>query len=270
MKARVPLVVQGRARLELLAALLIALAFGVQSLYAAQRSPDIQSQQGPSGAPSGNGLQPGPPEAAGHPLVVVPGAQPSQTLSVPQAWHPTIVQPLPPALPALPAPVIPAIYLGCWKGRPNGYDSFIWLTKNWGMYQVGTPGEMVVCFRNNTAEVTHAEVYVPPEKRILDVTLQLGLGYSTFEAHSIHTDIYSVTPARMHLRFQLTLAVKEHFFFILPVHMGDERLVEEVIATPIGTREALVESREVIYYEGEPAWSATWHAYFTPSDEPPQ
>jgi len=157
---------------------------------------------------------------------------------------------------------VPASYLGCWKGQPDGYDTFTWLTQNPMIYSVGSPGNMVVCFQNNTAEVTHATVYISPAKRALDLVLQLGMSYTTFEAHSIHTDIYSVTPKQMHLRFQLIVAVNAHLFFLFPIHVLDEPVVEDVIATPVRPNMALVQGREVIYLNREPIWSATWHAYF--------
>jgi hypothetical protein len=250
-------------RLPLLVAVILVLCYGLESPVAAQGPPGIHSQHGAVSAPSGTGIQPGQPQAPGHPVLVVPGAQPSQSLSVPQVWHPTVAQPLPPAPPALVVPVVPASYLGCWKGQPGGYDSFTWLTSNPMLYNVGSPGEMVVCFRNNTAEVVHATVYISPAKRALDISLQLGLSYTTFDAHSIHTDIYSITPKQMHLRFQLSVEAKAHLLFLFPIHMLDEPVVEDVIATPLGPDAALVEAREVLYFQGEPAHSATWHAYFS-------
>lgn len=262
---------EGRPFLQLVLAFLLLFGLGFEPLDAEQKSPSIRSQQGTGGAPPGTGVQPGQPEVPGHPALVIPGAQPSQALSMPQVWHPTVEQPLPPAPPALPAPVITAGYLGCWKGSPSGYDSFTWLTHNSLLYNVGSPGEMVVCFRNNTAEVTHAKVYISPAKRALDIALQLGLSYTTFDAHSIHTDIFSITPTQIHLRFQLTVEAKAHVLFLFPVHTLDEPVTADVVATPVAPDTALVETREVLYIQGEVVHSATWHAYFNRIlDEPSQ
>lgn len=252
----------GRGVVQLLFALALIFGLGFEPLCAAPKSPNISSQQGTAGTPSAAGIQPALPEVPGHPVRELPGAQPSQSLSLPQVWHPTVAQPLPPAPPPLAAPIIPAGQIGCWKGRPDGYDSFTWLTENPFLYNIGSPGEMVVCFRNDTAEVPHAKVYISPAKRALDIVMQLGLSYTTFDAHSIHTDIYSITPTKIHLRFQLTLAGSAHFLFLIPVHVLDEPVIEDVIATPVAPDTALVEAREVLYLQGEPMHSATWHAYF--------
>jgi hypothetical protein len=251
-----------RCVLQFLLAQALVFGLGFKPVCAAPESPGIRAQQGKAGAPSEGGTQPVLPVVPGHPMREIPGAQPSQSLSLPQVWHPTVAQPLPPAPPVLVAPVIPAGRIGCWKGRPDGYDSYTWLTRNPLIYRIGSPGEMVVCFRNNTAEVTHAKVYISPAKRALDIVLQLGLSYTTFDAHSIHTDIYSITPTKIHLRFQLTLKGDAHLLFLFPVHVLDEPVVEDVIATPIAPDTALVEAREVLYLQGEPVHSATWHAYF--------
>ena len=66
----------------------------------------------------------------------------------------------------------------------------------------------------------------------------------------------------MHLRFQLTVAVNEHLLYLFPLHVLDEPVVEDVIATPVGPDMALVRSIEVMYMAHEPVWTETWHAYF--------
>lgn len=259
---------KGGPLLELLLAMLLTMVFGLDPLCAAQGSPTIHSQQGRTIARPGSGAQSEQREAPGHPVLELPGAtRQGKSLSLPQVWHPSVERPLPPAPPTLAAPVIPVNRLGCWKGRPNGFDSFTWLTNNPLLYSVGSPGEMVVCFRGNTAYVPHAEVYISPAKRALDIALQLGLSYTTFDAHSIHTDIYSITPTQIHLRFQLTLEAKAHLLFLIPIHVLDEPVTEDVVATSVAPDTALVQAREVLYVESKPVHSATWHAYFRRIDD---
>jgi hypothetical protein len=48
----------------------------------------------------------------------------------------------------------------------------------------------------------------------------------------------------------------------LPIHVLDEPVVEDVIATPVRPNMALVQGREVLYMNREPVSSASWHAYF--------
>ncbi len=257
--------------LQLLRAFLLVFGLSLEPLGAEESAPGIRSQQSTGAAPPGAGIQSGQPGVTGHPALVIPGAQPSQALSMPQVWRPTVEQPLPPAPPALTAPVVPASFVGCWKGSPDGYDSYTWLSHSPNFYRVGSPGETVFCYRNNTIEIPHAKVYISPARRGLDIALNLGLSYTTFDAHSIHTDIYSITPTRIYARTQLTLAAEGHVFFLFPVHVADEPVIEDAVGTLVAPDTILVESREVLYIESEPVHSATWHANFKRiTDEPSQ
>jgi len=122
-------------------------------------------------------------------------------------------------------PVIPAGFIGCWKGNPGHYDEFTWLT---GLhYNLGAPGEIVFCYRNNTVEVPKAEVYISPAKRMLNVAMNAGINWNSATAHSVSSEVYSLAPTQIHGRSRLTVVLTAHFFLILPIDIAEEPVVED-------------------------------------------
>jgi hypothetical protein len=220
----------------------------------------LQSQQGYRAEPSTTGIHSGQSPAVANPSLVIPGAQPSPAIDLPQVWRPTAALPLPPVPPVMPNPIIPANFVGCWKGNPGRYEEFTWLAG--GYYNIGVPGEIVFCYRNNTIEVPQAKVYISPAKRALDLAMNIGLNYNTATAHSVSTEIYSITPAKIHAHTRLTVVLTAHLFLILPIDVADEPVVEDSTGTLVAPDRVLIESREVLYSQGQPIRSATWHAYF--------
>jgi len=243
--------------------LLLALIFGPSRAKAGDESPNMQSQHGAQLAPSANGIQSGQTQAPRGSSLVIPGAQPSPMLSVLAVWYPTDQHPLPPAPPPLAEPVIPASFVGCWKGNPGRWDERTRLPTAYPFtYNIGAPGEIVFCYRNHTIEVPRADVYISPAKRALDLALNLGLNYNTASAHSTNALIFSISPRMIHSSTRLTVVIKAHLFLLLPFDDASETIIDDENATLVAPDLTMVEGRQVLMREGVPQYSATWHSYF--------
>jgi hypothetical protein len=246
-------------RAMLYAFVLTATTAGAQSI-----APDVQSQQAYP-TPASSVLTPTqqPPTTNDH-AVVIPGAQASPAMDLPQVWHATIEEPLPPAPPVMPDPVIPASFFGCWKGNPGGWDERTRLpSANPLGYNIGAPGEIIFCYRDNTLEIPLAKVYISPAKRVLDLALNLGLNYNTASAHSISADLYSISPTTIHSRTRLTVVIRGHILLLFPVDYLSEPIIDDETATLVAPDAVRVEGRQVLFLQGAPQYSATWHANFS-------
>jgi hypothetical protein len=247
-------------RIAALVAASLILQWGLQIGRAAAQEGRVESQQEmPTPRPPLAGQQGVPATSA----LTIPGGQAKPELEVPQVWHPTATQPLPPAPPAIPAPVIPASFVGCWEGNAGAWDEFTWLpTRHPLSYNIGAPGKIRFCYKNSTIEVPRADVYISPAKHALDVALNLGLNYNTASAHSISTDIYTITPTMIHSRTQLTVVIRAHLLLLIPFDALSEPVIDDETARLVAPNVTEVIGRQVLMLDGAPQFSATWHASF--------
>jgi len=74
-----------------------------------------------------------------------------RTLDLPKLTGPD----LPPAPPVLEKPRIPSPFLGCWSGKPIGFDSVI---SSPGSFTLGSPGKIVFCYRQDHIDVRDANI----------------------------------------------------------------------------------------------------------------
>ena len=240
----------------------MVLLSGLQPRICAAQEASIQSQQRvvvprPEGRFSGQG------EPPARSTLSIPGGQPNPALELPQVWHPTAAQPLPPPPPVIAEPVMPANFIGCWEGSAGAWDEFTRLpTANPMGYNIGVPGKIRFCYRNNAIEVPEAEVYISPAKRVLDLALNLGLNYNTATAHGINTDIFSISPTMIHARTNLTVVIRAHLLLIVPVDALSEPVIDDETVTLETQNVTKVSARQVLMIDGKPQYSATWHAYF--------
>ena len=247
-------------RIAALVAASLILQCGLQICRAAAQEGRVESQQEMATPQPPLAGQQGTPAA---PTLTIPGGQANPELDVPQVWHPTAAEPLPPAPPAIPAPVIPAGFVGCWEGNAGAWDEFTWLPTRLPLtYNIGAPGKIRFCYKNNTIEVPRADVYISPAKHALDLALNLGLNYNTASAHSISTDIYSITPTMVHSRTQLTVVIRAHLLLLIPLDMLSEPVIDDETATLVSPNLTKVMGRQVLMLQGQPQFSATWHADF--------
>jgi hypothetical protein len=187
---------------------------------------------------------------------------PNNSLELPPLTGPQ----LPPAPPALESPIIPLGLLGCWEGNPGKFDS---LGSDAGIVDIGTPGKIVLCYYQNRIEVPEADVIINAKGRVLDLLLHLGLGFSTYKAHGVNTDIFSMTQTSIHARTRLDIVMTQHWLYVIPTHTDEPSQVDEIftLKTP---DTALVQAQQVIYLAGLKMWG-TWHGDFhrLPSGELP-
>jgi hypothetical protein len=103
-----------------------------------------------------------------------------------------------PHLPSPPSPIespkVPSVYQGCWQGDPGEFD---WVNTDTGVAAIGVPGKITFCYSESEISVPEAEVRISPGAHALDWLLHLGLGFRTFSARGITTEIYAITPTRM-------------------------------------------------------------------------
>jgi hypothetical protein len=186
-------------------------------------------------------------------LPVSPPTTESQPLELPPLTGPQ----LPPAPPALESPVIPTGLLGCWEGNPGKFDT---LGTDAGIVGIGTPGKIVFCYYENRIDIPEADVIINPKGRVLDVLLHLGLGFSTYKAHGVSTDIFSVTQSSIHARTQLDIVMTEHWLYVIPSHTDEPSQVDEFF-TLKSPDTALIQAQQVIFLNGLKMWG-TWHGDF--------
>jgi hypothetical protein len=116
-------------------------------------------------------------------------------------------------------PELPSVFLGCWQGDPGAFDS-----SGGGFGFLGAPGKIVFCYSARSITVPEAEVRITPVGHVADWIEHLCLGYRSFKAHGISTDIYSITPTRIHGRTQLSVTATDHWLYFIPVLRRDVAL----------------------------------------------
>lgn len=96
--------------------------------------------------------------------------------------------------------------------------------------------------------------------RALDWLIHLGLGFRTFGAHGINTDIYAITPTKMRGRTNLAIDYTDHWLYVLPSR-GEYPSQVDWIATAEGQGTVKVRGEQVITLSGMRMWGE-WHADF--------
>lgn len=121
-------------------------------------------------------------------------------------------------------------------------------------------GMLLFCYSERTPQVPEAQVIVSPTARAVDVLLHLGLGYSSYTAHGISTDVYAVTANQFYGRTNLVLDATNHWFYFIPTHTQEPSQVD-VVATLVNQDTLLVRANQVIYLGGLAMWES-WHCLF--------
>ena len=179
---------------------------------------------------------------------------------LPQKWQPSQDNPLPPVTQPLAEIEIPDAFIGCWRGRPNGFDRVYFFSPD--IEQIGEPGDITFCYRKHSVEVPRAEVYISPAGRARDLTLSLGLAHQSFTAHGIKTDVYSVNAAALRARTTLDVDPTLHLFHVIPMQLAPEPSQVDWHAAVIDAQTIRIEAYQVLWAYGKPMFSATWHADF--------
>jgi hypothetical protein len=150
----------------------------------------------------------------------VPGRQDNgaNTLTLPEVWRPTKEVPLPAPPPVVSNPKIPSVFIGCWEANPGAFDEVTYTAPLY--FQIGAPGKVVFCYQEHIVEVPEASIYISPLKRAEDIAINLGLGFETYKAHGISTDVYQVSLTHIRARTTLQLDITFHFLLLFPVHQG--------------------------------------------------
>ncbi len=106
---------------------------------------------------------------------------------------------LPLAPPPIAEPIIPSPFLGCWEAKPDKFDMIV---DSFGSATIGSPGEIIFCYRENRIEVPEAKIHFGIGDWIKDVLLHLGLGLTLakLDPAGITTQIYAVTNTQIHAR----------------------------------------------------------------------
>ncbi|HKV53691.1 MAG TPA: hypothetical protein VJN94_03525 [Candidatus Binataceae bacterium] len=185
----------------------------------------------------------------------------SNSLELPQLSGPQ----LPPAPPPLAAPEVPSALLGCWEGNPGKFDS---IQTDTGLVDIGAPGKIIFCYTHSGIEVPEADVAISAKGRALDLVYHLGLGFSTFKAHGIRTDILAVTQTTIRARMELDIVQTDHWLYLIPSHADQPSQVDEVF-TLESDDTALVRAEQVIFLNGLKMWG-TWHGVFHRLEEDQQ
>jgi hypothetical protein len=190
------------------------------------------------------------------------GAQPA-AMQTENAAQGTLVLPplvgpeLPPAPPVIRLPQLPSSFLGCWEGDPGRFDV---VQTDAGLVDIGAPGKIIFCYDEHTLRIPEAQVRIHLAARAVDWLMHLGLGYSTFAAHGISTDIYGITPTAIHGRTTLALTQTEHWLYFIPSRTEQPSQVDWV-ATLTGPDTAVMQADQVIINNGFKMWG-TWHGTF--------
>ena len=164
---------------------------------------------------------------------------------------------LPPPPPTLTTPEIPSPFLGCWQGDPGKFDT---VQTDVGLVDIGSPGRIVFCYDEHTVELPEAQVRIHPGARAIDWLMHFGLGFSTYNAHGLHTDIYAISPVNIHGRTTLALTQTEHWLYVIPSRHEQPSEVDWIV-TLIRPDTALIEASQVIYDKDFRMWG-TWHGTF--------
>jgi hypothetical protein len=126
----------------------------------------------------------------------------------------------------------------------------------------------VFCYDLHSITVPVAEVAMSTADRVLDVTMHIGLGYTTLYASGVETSIYSVTPTQIHARTHLVVRVTDHFLYLIPSRK-DEPSIVDAVATLINSQRLLVQAWHTSTLGNYRQWG-TWHADFhrVPNPDP--
>ena len=151
-------------------------AFGQQ--FAPQTQPSVGAIAPQPGFQTQPSINPAPPHA-------------DDTLELSPLASPELAPPPP----VIADPEIPAAFIGCWEGHPQGFDS---IKTSEGIVDIGTPGRIVFCFDGHAIQVPSVEIDISPKAHILDLVMHLGLGHDTYSAHGVRTDVFSVTANTIH------------------------------------------------------------------------
>ena len=98
--------------------------------------------------------------------------------------------------------------------------------------------------------------------RALEVTLTLGLGYSTYVARGIHTDVYAVGPTYLRGRSTLEVDPTFHLLFLIPIEATPQATEVDWIAGPADRGTIELHAYQVLFINGKMMFAATWHAEF--------
>jgi hypothetical protein len=164
---------------------------------------------------------------------------------------------LPAPPPAIELPEVPSPFLGCWEGNPGAFDT---LATDSGVVDIGTPGRIVFCYRRHSIEVPEAEVKIGFKGHVIDWLLHLGLGFSTFKAHGVATEVFGATPLEIHARTTLVITQTDHWLYVIPSHT-DQPSEVDWLATLTAPDTTLVQGRQVISISGLNMWGS-WHGTF--------
>jgi len=200
------------------------------------------------------------PVAPGNQLEIPP-APSEQSLTLPQQWTPTQADPLPPVPQPLAEVDVPDALIGCWRGKAAGFDRVYPMALPEAI-RIGEPSEITFCYHPHSIDVPNAEVYVPPAKRAVEVALTLGLGYTSFKAHGIKTDIYSISPTQMRGRTTLDVDRTFHFLYFIPFEVSPQPSVVDWKGTMTDPETVHLEAYQVLWLSGQAAFGGTWHADF--------
>lgn len=174
-------------------------------------------------------------------------------LELPKVQGPRLVPPPP----TIESPNLPSVFQGCWEGEPGGFD---WVETDSGLVAVGAPGRITFCYSEHNVDVPNAEVRVSAGGRAIDWALHLGLGFRTFRAKGIDTDIFGITSSKIRGRTNLVIEHTDHWFYVLPVRGGDPSQVDWM-ATLTGPDTLRLKAEQVMLVSGMRMWGE-WHADF--------
>ncbi len=105
-----------------------------------------------------------------------------------------------------------------------------------------------------------AEITVNFSGRVVDLLIHFGLGYTSFEAHGVKTDIYKVTRDQIYGRCALVLVATDHWFYFIPSH-STEPSQADIVGTLVTPDTLLLQANQVISLGSLKMWG-TWHAFF--------
>ena len=170
---------------------------------------------------------------------------------------------LPPAPLPLQSVTIPAGLVGCWEGDPGGFDQ---VHTDSLLRNIGSPGKIVFCYHDRSIDVREVEIRVSPVARAYDVTLSMGLSYTTFTARGVETDVFLVTPDTLRTRSLLDVVATAHLFWLIPLHQH-QGMVEDEVVKLSGLNRVSVKARFLYTSPAMKMWG-TWHADFHRVSDP--
>jgi hypothetical protein len=187
------------------------------------------------------------------PVVATPIPAPMQ-LPPPQAAAPVQVPPsraMPPAMMTQTAPVLPAVFRGCWQGQVNLLDT---LERLPGAHKVGywTPKTYRLCYKrigNGPFTLTFSETGIAPTDKII-------------HAHG-HVDTLA-TDGRVYARLRSQLGFDE--FRVEPGFNGGTFHVDETTMLDCKIENGAMAVAASVYgtRDGAPWFRARWRALFRP------